>query len=67
MTGAVAKVLMTAMRKNRMSVIRYYASKMGVSRGRLLSTAKKVNRKTPKAKKMSKSEKMARTRQGQET
>jgi hypothetical protein len=67
MTGAVAKVLMTAMRKNRMSVIKYYASKMGVSRGKLLSTAKKISRKTPKAKKMTKRETMIRTRQGQET
>lgn len=65
MTSAVAKVLMTAMRKNRMSVIKYYASKMGVSRGKLLSTAKKISRKAPKAKKMTKRETMARTRKGQ--
>tara|TARA_R110000824_G_scaffold176022_4_gene354815 strand:- start:1061 stop:1264 length:204 start_codon:yes stop_codon:yes gene_type:complete len=65
MSGAVAKVLVNAMRKNRMSVIKYYASKMGMSRGKLLSTAKKVNRKSPKAKKMSKGESNARTRQGQ--
>lgn len=66
MTSAVAKVLVRAMQKNRMSVIKYYASKMGMSRGKLLSTAKKVNRATPKSKKMSKSELMARTRKGQE-
>tara|TARA_R100000808_G_scaffold18525_1_gene40590 strand:+ start:393 stop:596 length:204 start_codon:yes stop_codon:yes gene_type:complete len=65
MTGAVAKVLVNAMRKNRMSVIKYYATKTGMSRGKLLSTAKKINRKSPKGKKMSKSEVMARTRKGQ--
>ena len=54
------------MKNNRMSVIKYYASKMGMSRGKLLSTAKKVDRATPKAKKMSKRERMARTRLGQE-
>ena len=66
MNAAVAKVLMSAMKNNRMSVIKYYASKMGMSRGKLLSTAKKINRTTPKSKKMSKREKMARTRRGQE-
>lgn len=66
MNPAIAKVLMKAMRDNSMSVIKYYASKMGMSRGKLLSTAKKVDRATPKAKKMSKREKMARTRLGQE-
>jgi len=66
MNAAVAKVLMSAMKNNRMSVIKYYASKMGMSRGKLLSTAKKINRTTPKSKKMSKREKMVRTRRGQE-
>ena len=66
MNAAVAKVLMSAMKNNRMSVIKYYASKMGMSRGKLLSTAKKIDRTTPKSKKMTKREKMARTRRGQE-
>mgnify|MGYP003681827089 FL=1 len=67
MTGAVAKVLMNAMKKNRMSVVKYYATKMGMSRGKLLSTAKKVNRNSPKAKKMTSKEKMLRSRKGQNT
>jgi len=66
MGPSVAKVLVNAMQKNRMSVIKYYASKYRMSRGKLLSTAKKINRETPKAKKMSKRERMARTRKGQE-
>ena len=67
MTGAVAKVLMNAMKKNRMSVVKYYASKMGMSRGKLLSTAKKIDRATPKNKKMTAKEKMLRSRRGQNT
>tara|TARA_Y100000361_G_scaffold145619_1_gene155039 strand:- start:236 stop:442 length:207 start_codon:yes stop_codon:yes gene_type:complete len=66
MNAAVAKVLVSAMKNNRMSVIKYYASKMGMSRGKLLSTAKKVDRSTPKPKKMSRRERMTRTRRGQE-
>ena len=65
MTSAVAKVLVNAMIKNRMQVINYYASKMGMSRGKLLSKAKKIDRSAPKGKKMSKSEANARTRRGQ--
>lgn len=66
MNPAVAKVLVSAMKNNRMSVIKYYASKLGMSRGKLLSTAKKVDKATPKKKKMSRSERMARTRRGQQ-
>lgn len=66
MGPAVAKVLVNAMKKNRMSVIKYYASKYRMSRGKLLSKAKKMDRATPKTKKMSKRERMARTRKGQE-
>ena len=43
MGPSVAKVLVNAMQKNRMSVIKYYASKYRMSRGKLLSTAKKSN------------------------
>ena len=67
MTSAVAKVLVNAMKKNRMQVIKYYASKMGMSRGKLLSTAKKIDRATPKNKKMTAKEKMLRSRRGQNT
>ena len=66
MNPAIAKVLMKAMRDNSMSVLKYYASKMGMSRGKLLSTAKKVDRATPKAKKMTAREKMLRSRKGQD-
>ena len=67
MNPAIAKVLMKAMRDNSMSVIKYYASKMGMSRGKLLSTAKKVDRATPKDKKMTAREKILRQQKEKET
>jgi hypothetical protein len=64
---SVAKVVMSAMKRNNIAIIKAMAQKMRMSRGKLVSQAKKVSRKTPKTKKMSKRETMTRTRQGQVT
>ena len=65
MGPAIAKVVVSAIKNNRKAVIKHYASKYRMSERALKSTAKRISKKTPKTKKMSKSEKMARTRQGQ--
>ncbi len=65
MNSAVAKVVVSAIKNNRKAVLKHYASKYRMSEGALKSTAKRINKKTPKRKKMTKSEAMARTRKGQ--
>jgi|TARA_R110000824_G_scaffold111129_5_gene259421 hypothetical protein len=66
MTSAVAKVVMSAMKKNNLAIIKAMAQRANMSRGRLVSTAKAVSRKTPKTKKMTNREKMLRSRKGQD-
>tara|TARA_R110002051_G_scaffold5510_2_gene28326 strand:+ start:810 stop:1019 length:210 start_codon:yes stop_codon:yes gene_type:complete len=64
---SVAKVVMRAMKRNDMAIIKAMAQKMRMSRGKLVSQAKKVSRKTPKTKKMSKRETVTRAKSGQST
>jgi len=66
MTSAVAKVVMSAMKKNNIAIIKAMAQKANMSRGKLVSQAKKISRATPKAKKMTAREKMLRSRKGQD-
>jgi hypothetical protein len=66
MGPSVAKVIINAIAKNRSGVIKYYATKLNMKQGPMKALAKRVAKKTPKAKKMSKRERMARTRKGQE-
>tara|TARA_R110000824_G_scaffold100727_1_gene239369 strand:+ start:119 stop:322 length:204 start_codon:yes stop_codon:yes gene_type:complete len=66
MTSAVAKVVMSAMKKNNLAIIKAMAQRANMSRGKLVSVAKKVSRKTPKTKKMTSREKMLRSRRGQD-
>jgi len=66
MTSAVAKVVMSAMKKNNLAIIKAMAQKSRMSPGKLVSTAKKVSRNTPKTKQMTAREKMLRSRKGQD-
>jgi len=65
MTSAVAKVVMSAMKKNNIAIIKAMAQRMRMSRGKLVSQAKKVSRATKKGKTMTKREKISRARLGQ--
>ena len=65
MNRAVATVVVSAIKNNRKAVLKHYASKYRMSESALKKTAKRVAKKIPKAKPMSKREKMARTRLGQ--
>jgi len=65
MTSAVAKVVMSAMKKNNIAIIKAMAQRMKMSRGKLVSQAKKVSRATKKGKTMTKREKISRARLGQ--
>tara|TARA_R100000656_G_scaffold68762_2_gene51784 strand:+ start:587 stop:790 length:204 start_codon:yes stop_codon:yes gene_type:complete len=67
MTSAVAKVVMSAMRKNNIAIIKAMAQRARMSTGKLVSQAKKISRKTKKSKPMSKREKTTRARLGQST
>jgi|TARA_R110000764_G_scaffold234968_2_gene329209 hypothetical protein len=66
MTSAVAKVVMSAMKKNNIAIIKAMAQRANMSRGKLVSQAKKISRATPKTKKMTAREKMLRSRKGQD-
>ena len=66
MTSAVAKVVMSAMKKNNLAIIKAMAQRARMSTGKLVSTAKKISRNMPKAKKMTAREKMLRSRKGQD-
>ena len=57
---------MSAMKKNNMAIIKAMASRARMSRGKLVSTAKKVSRGTKKTKKMTAREKTIRARKGQD-
>ena len=48
MTSAVAKVVMSAMKKNNIAIIRAMAQRARMSTGKLVSQAKKISRKTKK-------------------
>ena len=65
MTSAVAKVVMVAMKRNNHAIIKAMAQRMRMSRGKLVSQAKKINRKTKSKPPMSNKEKAARARLGQ--
>ena len=65
MNSVVAKVVVSAIKNNRKAVIKHYAAKYRMSEKALKGTAKRIAKKTPKPKKMSKSEFNARTRLGQ--
>ena len=67
MTSAVAKVVMSAMKKNNLAIIKAMAQRMRMSRGKLVSQAKKISRQTKKSKPMTKREKTTRARLGQST
>tara|TARA_R110002020_G_scaffold453884_1_gene669102 strand:+ start:791 stop:994 length:204 start_codon:yes stop_codon:yes gene_type:complete len=67
MGTAVAKVIVNAIAKNRKGVLKYYASKLNMKQGQMKSLARKVNKKSPKAVKMTAREKMLRSRRGQST
>ena len=66
MNNAVATVIVSAIKNNRKAVIKHYATKLKMSEKALKGVAKRTYKKIPKAKPMSKREKMARTRLGQE-
>ena len=67
MGPSVAKVIVNAIAKNRKGVLKYYASKLSMKQGPMKSLARKVNKKSPKAIKMTAREKMLRSRRGQNT
>ena len=68
MPGAVARVIVSAMSKGKAGreVIAHYATKYKMSTSAIKSAAKKMVKNAPKPKKMSRREKMTRTRLGQE-
>ena len=66
MNSVVAKVVVSAIKNDRKAVIKHYASKYRMSESALKKTARRIDKKTPKPKKMSKREIMARTRLGQQ-
>ena len=66
MNSVVAKVVVSAIKNNRKAVIKHYASKYRMSESALKKPARRIDKKTPKPKKMSKREIMARTRLGQQ-
>ena len=53
------------MKKNNIAIIKAMAQRMRMSRGKLVSQAKKVSRATKKGKTMTKREKISRARLGQ--
>ena len=66
MGPALAKAVMRAMRNNQIATIKALASQARMSKGKLVSTAKKISMQTKKTKKMTSREKMLRSRKGQD-